>query len=325
MGYYLTLRLLEQGHNVTILNRGMSKDELPETIHRLRADRTDSQQMKRALLAKSFDAVVDFVLYQQAEAETIVNLLSGRVGHYLYLSSGQVYLVREGIERPFSEAAYEGRLQPSPKANTYAYEEWRYGMGKREAENTIIQAGEKDKFPYTSLRLPMVNSERDSFRRLYNYYLRLQDGGAILLPETPNYPLRHVYAGDVVNVLDQLVNHGQGIGQAYNLSQDETVSIDEFLQILGQIMGITPQLVRVKRSLLEANGFLPDCSPFSERWMSELDNSRSKRELGIQYTPLKDYLQRLVDYYQQHKILPPIGYKRRNAEIQMAKEVLEQG
>jgi hypothetical protein len=43
-------------------------------------------------------------------------------------------------------------------------------------------------------------------------------------------------------------------------------------------MGIKPHIIRVKRSELEANGFLPDCSPFSDRWMSELDNTRSKAE-----------------------------------------------
>jgi nucleoside-diphosphate-sugar epimerase len=322
MGYQFTQRMLEEGHKVTILNRGMSAEELPETVHRLRADRTDPQQLKRALMGKSFDVVVDFVMYKQAEAETMVELLQGKVGHYLFLSTGQVYLVREGIERPFREEQFEGRIQPAPKANTFAYEEWLYGVGKRQAEEVFIKAHAEKAFPYTSLRLPMVNSERDPFRRLYSYIIRLNDGGAILVPETPNYPLRHIYGGDVVRVLAGLVETQQGIGKAYNISQEETVSLDEFLGILGEHMGITPQIVRVKRSLLEANGFLPDCSPFSERWMSELDNTLSKEELGVDYTPLEDYLGWLVKHYRDSKPTPPVGYKRRPAELQLADEVL---
>jgi nucleoside-diphosphate-sugar epimerase len=320
MGYKLALRLLEQGHQVTLLNRGVTKDTLPDAVHRLRADRTDAQQMKRALLGKFFDVVVDFVLYRAAEAETIVQLLRDKVGQYIFISTGQVYLVRQGPQRPYTEDEYDGRTQPEPKPNTFAHEEWRYGMDKRGAEDTLHAAYDAHQFPYTSLRLPMVNSEYDSFDRLYNYILRLQDGGTVLVPETPSYPLRHVYSGDVVTAIDTLINTGAGKGRAYNISQDETVTIDHFLSILGEIIAVKPRIVRVKRSLLEANGFLPDCSPFSERWMSQLDNQRSKDELGLRYTPLPQYLAKLVAYYQTHKPKKPITYKRRNAELQFAAE-----
>src|SRR5690606_8476464 len=111
---------------------------------------------------------------------------------------------------------------------------------KRQAEEVFIKANEKSGFPYTVLRLPMVNSERDTFRRLYSYIIRLKDEGPILIPETPTYPLRHIYGQDVVRVIEQLIANQQGIGRAYNISQEETVSIDEFLGILGEHMGVTP-------------------------------------------------------------------------------------
>ncbi len=322
MGYFLTKRLLDAGHKVTILNRGMSDDDLPATLHRLRADRTEPGQMKRALMGKSFDVVVDFVMFREHEAEVIVDLLDGAIEHYIMVSTGQVYLVREGISRPFSEADYEGRIQPAPKANTFAYEEWSYGVNKRQAEDVFHKAHKNSGFPVTILRLPMVNSERDTFNRLYSYIIRLKDEGAILVPETPTYPLRHIYGQDVVRVIEQLIENQAGIGKAYNISQEETVSIDEFLGILAEHMGVESKIVRVKRSLLEANGFLPDCSPFSERWMSELDNTLSKEALGVEYTPLHEYLGNLVEYYTTTKIQKPVGYKRRHAELQLAEEIL---
>ena len=323
VGYALTLRLLEAGHKVTILNRGMTDDDLPDTVHRLRADRSDVQQMRRALLAKSFDVVVDFVMHRGQEAQNLIELLADKIGQYIFISSGQVYLVRENVERPFTEEMYAGRVMPPPKDNTFAYEEWRYGMNKRECEDVFIEAYQTRQFPYTSLRLPMVNSERDSFRRLYSYILRLNDGGPLLIPETPTYPLRHIYGQDVVRAIEHLINTGDGIGEAYNISQEETVPIDEFLGILGKHIGVEVNIVRMKRSILDANGFLPECSPFSERWMSELDNTKSKEQLGMTYTPLEDYLGVLVDHYQKHKPPKPVGYKRRKQEIQIAKQTIE--
>jgi nucleoside-diphosphate-sugar epimerase len=318
LGHRLVNALLPAGHNITILNRGMTRDELPDEIERLRADRTDPQQLQQALQDRTFDVVVDNALYNGREAETIVELLDGKVGQYLFVSSGQVYLVREGAERPYREEDYAGRVMPPPKPTTYSYEEWTYGIEKRQAEDVLSAAWEKNGFPYTSLRLPMVNGERDHFNRLYNYLLRIQDGGPILVPTTPNFPLRHVYAGDVTEAMTTLIETGLGKGRAYNISQEETVTLDEFLALLGDAVGSTPNIVRVKRDLLEANGFLPDCSPFSERWMSELDNQRSKDELGLEYTPLRTYLQTIVDYYETHKPPQPVSYRRRHAEKMLA-------
>ncbi len=318
IGHFLTHALLNAGHRVTVLNRGMTQDDLPEEIERLRADRTDPFQLERELIGREFDVVVDNAIYKGAEADTIIRLLEGRTGHYIFLSTGQVYLVREGLERPFHETDYEGRVMPAPKPATYAYEEWLYGVDKRAVEDAMAKAWHERQFPFTSLRLPMVNSQRDHFLRFWSYVLRLKDGGPILVPETPDYPLRHIYSGDVVKAIQLCIQRGAGQGEAYNISQDETTSLDEFLAIAGEYVGATPHLMRFRRQLLDANGFLPDCSPFSERWMSELTNERSKAELGMVYTPLREYLGAIIAAYEENPPREPVGYRRRHAEVQFA-------
>jgi nucleoside-diphosphate-sugar epimerase len=325
LGHYLTYALLGAGHRVTVINRGLTTDELPQEVERLRADRTDADQLKAALGGREFDAVVDTALYKGPEAEAVVNLLRDKTGHYVFLSTGQVYLVRKDLARPFSEADYDGPLMTMPEPNTYNYEEWSYGYDKRKAEDVLTAAWEQRKFPFTTLRLPMVNSERDHFKRLYSYMLRLKDGGPILVPTTPDYRLRHVYGKDVVKAMMKVLETGAGKGQAFNISQDETVTFDEFLAILGDIMGIEPQVVRVERDLLEANGFLPDCSPFSDLWMSELSNDLSKAVLDFSYTPLADYVRTIVSYYETNRsqIPPPAGYRRRQTERSFGLRQLE--
>ncbi len=314
MGHLLALSLRDAGHKVTVLNRGITRDDLPDDVVRLRADRTVASQLEIALKGRSFDAVVDFVLYEGTEAQVIVDLLAGRTDHYIFISSGQVYLIREGLSGPVTEAQYDGPLIDEPERNTYDYEEWTYGRQKRRAEEVFTRAHYERAFPFTSLRLPMVNGTRDPFNRLYGYILRLRDGGPVLVPTKPDHPLRHVYANDVVSAVVKVLKDGSGKGQAYNLSQDETYSLEAFLTMLGGMVGISPKIVRVERDLLEANGFLPDCSPFSDVWMSEMDNRRSKDELGLTYTPTPQYLEGLVAHYAAHPPQQPVSYRRRQAE-----------
>ncbi len=314
MGYFLARQIIDAGHSLSLLNRGITRDDLPDDIPRYHADRTDLTQMRRALAGRDFDVVVDMTLFKEQEAGDIVDLLDGRVGHYIFISTGQVYLIREGISRPYREVDYFNSIIPAPEANTYDYEEWLYGKEKSAAEDTLAAAFESRGFPYTSLRLPMVNSERDGFNRLYGYYLRIKDGGPILVPASPDYPVRHVYSHDVVKAVMTLIETGKGKGKAYNIAQDETLTLESFLRTLSDVIGVPANIQRVDRYLLEANGFLPDCSPFSDMWMSELDNSLSKQDLGMIYTPVRTYLENIVAYYNKHALQTPSSYRRRQAE-----------
>jgi nucleoside-diphosphate-sugar epimerase len=320
LGPPLVGALLERGHRVAVFNRGVTPCELPREVERLSGDRQDPAQLRAALGGRSFDLVVDTTLYERAEAEAIAELLDGRVGRYVFLSTGQVYLVREGLRRPFAEDDYEGPLLPEPAADGPDHDDWLYGIGKRGAEDAFIRAWEQRRFPYTSLRMPMVHSELDHYRRIYNYFLRLKDNGPILVPDGAHQPLRHVYGGDVIRAVMLLSEMEAGKGRAYNLSQDETVSLEDFLGLLAEITGTRARLVRVPRDVLERRGLLPFCSPFSGRWMSELTNERSKREIGIEYTPLAVYVRRLAEHYEAHPFVGQTGYERREEELRLARE-----
>src|SRR5687767_14425534 len=204
VGHFLTLELLRNGHRVTVFNRGKTPDELPPDVQRIRGDRSDPSHLTRALAGRSFDVVVDMALYNAADAKIITGLLDGRVGQYLFLSTGQVYLVREESPRPFAENAAERPILPAPRPGTRDYEEWLYGVNKSEAEEILMIAWQTRKFPVTILRLPMVNSERDHFHRIHGYLLRMRDGGPILLPTEKHRLLRHVYAADVLQAIGRV-------------------------------------------------------------------------------------------------------------------------
>jgi hypothetical protein len=141
-----------------------------------------------------------------------------------------------------------------------------------------------------------------------------------------------------------LINTGRGRGCAYNICQDEILTVEEFLALLAGLAGYELHLTPVHTQCLESRNLLFDCSPFSDPWMSVLDNRRSKAELGqqyaslaayppphpqhvsyvhpqrLQYTPLVVYLQRLITHYQSHQPPTPASYRCRQAELDLARD-----
>ncbi|MCY3945257.1 MAG: NAD-dependent epimerase/dehydratase family protein [Anaerolineaceae bacterium] len=322
VGHMLALTLLEAGHAVTVFNRGRTRDDLPAAVTRVRGDRNAPDGLEPALALADHDAVVDMVLYDGAQARRSIAQLAGRTGHYVFISTGQVYLVREGLQRPFHEDDYDlGSAMPEPTPGSFDHEEWLYGVEKREAEDLLARAWQERALPVSTLRLPMVNSARDHFLRLYSYLLRLRDGGPVLVPDAPQYPLRHVYAADVVQAILALLARGPGRGEVFNISQDETVSLADWLALLAEVAGLRPApLVKVPRAELEGAGLLPGCSPFSETWMSELDNARSVAELGMRYTPLAACLADIVRQVERQAPPAPPSYARRGDELALARQ-----
>jgi nucleoside-diphosphate-sugar epimerase len=320
LGPSIVHALLQRGYEVAVFNRGQTRDDLPEEVERLRGDRTDTEQMKRALGGREFDLVIDTTLYTGAEAQAAVELFAESVGRYIFLSTGQVYLVRVGVERPYKEEDYSGPVMAEPpKSDVSEYENWRYGFDKRAAEDVFARVWTERKFPFTSLRLPMVNSERDHYDRIYGYFLRIQDGGPVLIPDEDGAPVRHVYGDDVVQAIVRLTESKIGNGCAYNIGQDETLSLKQFLESLAEIMHCPVKIVRVPREELDREGLLPHCSPFSGKWMSSLENARSKTELGMRYTPVSIYVKKLVSYFQAVRQHTVEGYAQRAREVELAK------
>jgi nucleoside-diphosphate-sugar epimerase len=119
------------------------------------------------LAGRDFDAAVDFAGFTGQDAQGAIEALSGHTGHYVFINSGQVYLVLDGQAQPdrvpLAEESYRGVLLAEPETHPHRAE-WRYGVGKREAEDIFAAAFAATGFPYTALRLPMVEGEGGGIR-----------------------------------------------------------------------------------------------------------------------------------------------------------------
>jgi nucleoside-diphosphate-sugar epimerase len=316
MGAELVWRLLLSGHAVTIFNRGRTADPFGDRVERLVGDRR-SDDFARLLRGRRFDAAVDFAAYDGPDARSVVDVLD--VGHYVVISTGQVYLVRDVPPVPARESDYDGPLMPRP-ADARDLADWEYGIGKRACEDVLAYGWEIARFPSTRVRIPIVNGERDQSRRLEAYLWRILDGGPVLLPDGGTGLIRHVYAGDVVRFLLRILGDPQTHGRAYNVCHDELLPLRDVLALLAEAMGARTRFVDVASSALEAAGLeVRAVSPFSTRWTSRLDPTRARDELDFAPRPLRQAFDVIARSFLAHlPPSPPDGYAGRAREIALA-------
>ena len=318
VGRYLGWRLIAAGHRLTLLNRGRLADPFGARAERLVCDRS-GPGLEGVLAGRRFDAVVDLAAYTGADGRRAAALLAGHVGHYLMVSTGQVYLVREGCPRPAREEDYDGPVLAHP-ADPADLDDWEYGIGKRACEDAIAAAARAG-FPATRVRIPMVNGPLDYFRRLEGYLWRLLDGGPVILPDGGTHRVRHVDGAEVARFLQSLLGREETFGRAYNLAQDETPTLAELVVMLRDLVGGEASLAAVPSAALRAARLAPvDVSPFSGRWMSFLDPARARLELGFRHAPLAQTLAATVSAFLAHTPADrPAGYARRAAELELAR------
>jgi nucleoside-diphosphate-sugar epimerase len=319
VGYGLVWRLLFEGHQVTMLNRGRSPDPFGDRVFRLNADR-HTVEFGDAVRGRRFDAAVDFLVYTADDARSAVDALD--TDQYVMISTGSVYLVRLDCPVPSRESDYAGPIMAAPP--TPGEEpDWRYSVDKRAAEDVLTEAWNRGRFPSTRVRIPIVNGERDYSRRLESYLWRILDGGPLVLPEGGRRCLRHVYSGAVVEGIMRILGQERALGQAYNLAQDEIPTLAEMLEMLAEELRAPLTIVPVGDEMMRAAGLERDRDfPFTGHWTSILDPGRAKLELGFRHPPLREYLGKIAaSFMASIPDEPPAYYRQRRRELALAAEL----
>jgi len=77
-----------QGHEVTVINRGVTPNDLPDEVERLVGDRATDLS---ALHGRRFDATVDPTAYRPSDVARLADAIGDRGGFHLQISSVSAY------------------------------------------------------------------------------------------------------------------------------------------------------------------------------------------------------------------------------------------
>jgi 2'-hydroxyisoflavone reductase len=164
---------LERGHELTLLNRGVTNPGLYPDVEKLRGDLTAGVDVG----GRIWDAAVDLDPTQRAGR--YVETLRDHVGHYVFVSTISAYA---DFSKPVDEQS--PLHEPSDE----------YGGLKVASERAVQEAfGER----CAIVRPGLIVGPHDPTDRFTYWPRRLADGGDVLAPGTPDQPLQIVDARDL--------------------------------------------------------------------------------------------------------------------------------
>jgi 2'-hydroxyisoflavone reductase len=177
------------GHEITVLNRGVTPSDLPESIERLVGDRRGDLS---ALDGRSFDATIDVIAYRPSDVKRLATALGERGGHYIQISSISAY--NEPTEPGATEATLT--LMSDPADLEAPVDEFTYGPLKAASERAGTKYfGEGS----TMVRPTYVIGSFDTTLRFPYWVERARRGGEIAVPGPSDARLQYIDARDLAN------------------------------------------------------------------------------------------------------------------------------
>ncbi len=288
VGRAIALALARQGHEVTVFNRGVTANDLPDEVERLVGDRASDLS---ALAGRSFDATVDVTAYRPSDVARLAE--SGlSAGHYVQVSSISAYADPAGPGATEATASLhpEGAVDPDAPITGETY-----GPLKADAE----RAGHAAFGDVTIVRPTYVIGAHDRTLRFPYWVERARRGGAVAVPGPEQSSMQYVDARDLANFVAGLV--ARRVVDEFHVAgpTPATTYVDLIRRVAGQVgpAGTTVEVVdpeRVRAAGLE--GKFPLWSLGGDETALAMDSSRAIGA-GLFLRPLEESVADVLDWW----------------------------
>lgn len=240
VGSYLVPRLVELGHQVVNVSRGMARPYRPHfgwaRVENVSLDRRAEEKtglFGQKIAALGADIVIDMIAFDLASTRQVVEALRGRVEHYLFCSTIWVYGGLVAV--PSTEA--------DPVCPIDAY-----GAGKAESEAWLLHEARVHGFPATAFRpghivgqgwhpvTPQGNADPATFSLIAR-------GDELVLPNSGLEMVHHVHADDVAQwIVRAIENRAATIGEVFNTVSAQAVTLKGYAEAVYKWFGREPRL-----------------------------------------------------------------------------------
>ena len=323
LGGAISDALLEGGHSVAILSRGLTARQTPAPIKVLAGDRHEPLE---ALKGQQFDWVFDTCAYAPDAVRSLLGAAGDTVSRYCLISSISAYgtFTKPGLEEsePVACAADQDHAVaaavPSDKrSSAFAYGA-SYGPLKRACELEAQRLlGERA----TALRVGLLVGAGDYTDRLTWWVRRIDDARDVYAAPAP--PGRHVQLIDVRDVARFALRCAEkDLAGVWNVT-GEARSFSEVLAAIEATTGSTAKAQWVpEEAILEAGltpwEDVPMMTPASPAFRYFMDVSTDKaRAAGLTCRPFEETLHPLIAWDRSRRHLPLKGGMSAEQEAQL--------
>ena len=241
----ISTALIKQGCELYLLNRGNNNDRVPYGAHILKADINDEAYVSELIKDLNFDVVADFIAFVPSQIERDIRLFSGKTKQYIFISSASAY------QKPLSDYRIN---ESTPLANPY----WEYSRNKIACEEVLQNEYRKNSFPVTIVRPSHTYDERSVplgvhgnggswqviKRMLSNKPVIIHGDGTSLWTMTHNSDFAKGFIGLMSNI--------HAIGEAVNITSDESLTWNQIYQIIADALGVNLTSVHIASEYLAA-------------------------------------------------------------------------
>ncbi len=264
-----TRLLLEEGHAVTLFNRGKTSSRVPPGAEVLHGDRKDYAAFEAAFADKTYDVVVDMVAFHPDDSESAVRAFGGRAGQFLHCSTVCVY---------------SGPVTQIPTTETEAYHSiGSYGQNKIACEKVLLHAHETSGFPVTIMRPSHSYGEGGSIIRSFGppnrFITRMRQDKPIVVQGDGQGLWASCHVDDVARGFRAVMGVEKCLGEAYHITGDEWMTWAHYYEALAEVCGGTYAPVHIPTEMLFAAA--PDWAGGTREifaWPSIFVNAKLKRD-----------------------------------------------
>ncbi len=228
------------GIELFVLNRGRSSANwrLPDGVRELRADARDAASVRDALAGLDFDSVAQFVAYTPGHVRADIDLLAGRTGQYVFISTASAY------QKPPSRLPV---TESTPLRNPY----WQYSRDKIACEDLLVAEYRDNGFPVTIVRPSHTyDVSKTVLSGGWTALNRLRSGKPVIVHGDGTSLWTVTHHADFARAFVPLLGHSRTLGEAFHITSDDVLTWDQIARSLASALGVTARIVHVPSDVI---------------------------------------------------------------------------
>lgn len=265
-------KVIQDGHELWLINRGNHNNTLPEGAHIIQADINDEAYVAKQLEGMQFDVVADFIAFVPEQLERDYRLFRGKTKQFIFISTATVY------QKP-------GSHYQITEGTALSNQKWDYSRNKIACEEYLMKLYREEKFPVTIVRPSHTYSEFNlpngvqGTNGTYPLIKRMKAGKPILMHGDGTSLWTLTFNRDFAKGFVGLMGNIHAIGEAVHITGDEVLTWNQIYQTIADALGVEFKPFYVASSFLHDVDYakIGDGLVYDKAISLVFDNSKLKK------------------------------------------------